>query len=345
MKHATSKSALLIHLIKIALGVLVLCWIVYRFPEKDWRALVSQPKDWRFFFAALLSALFAHVVSFWRWKELINALGLPLKLLQACRLGFLGTALNMVSVGSVGGDVFKAIAAARLAPGKRAEVVTSVLVDRAIGLLGLVIVASISLSLATQLSQTMRWIWIGACSLSTIGCIALALVLLFGKWVPIQWLLSIPNIGRQLYRIANACMIFDGRPGLILKMIVPSLLVHSFLTIACWLLSCSLYSSTPEAIPTLAQHFQAIPPAMAAATLPITPGGVGIQEILIGSLFHELPGISSQFSGLVVATAYRVILIAIAILGGILYLTGNERRLVEESTDNEPPQSLPSPQE
>ncbi|MFN7732107.1 MAG: lysylphosphatidylglycerol synthase transmembrane domain-containing protein [Pirellula sp.] len=345
MKHATSKSALLIHIIKIALGVLVLSWIVYRFPEKDWQALVSQPKDWRFFFAALLSALFAHIVSFWRWKELVNALGLPLRLLQACRLGFLGTALNMVSVGSVGGDVFKAIAAARLAPGKRAEVVTSVLVDRAIGLLGLVIVASISLSLATQLSPTMRWIWIGACSLSAIGCLALVLVMLFGKWVPIQWLQSIPNIGKQLYRIANACMIFDGRPGLIVKMIVPSLLVHSFLTIACWLLSCSLYSSTPEAIPTLAQHFQAIPPAMAAATLPITPGGVGIQEILIGSLFQELPGISSQFSGLVVATAYRAILIAIAILGGILYLTGNERRLVEESTDGEPSQPKPTPQE
>jgi uncharacterized membrane protein YbhN (UPF0104 family) len=124
-------------------------------------------------------------------------------------------------------------------------------------------------------------------------------------------------------------------------MLVPSLLVHSFLTLACWLLSCSLYSSTPAAIPTLAQHFQAIPPAMAAATLPITPGGVGIQEILIGSLFQELPGISSQFSGLVVATAYRAILIAIAILGGVFYLTGNERRLVEESRDTQPSPSPP----
>ncbi len=49
--------------------------------------------------------------------------------------------------GAVGGDLLKAIAAARQAGSKRPEVIASVLVDRALGMLGLVIVAAVSLQI------------------------------------------------------------------------------------------------------------------------------------------------------------------------------------------------------
>jgi uncharacterized membrane protein YbhN (UPF0104 family) len=328
--HPNRLPAFLIPSLKIIAVAMVLGWILYRFPENHWRPLLSASKDWRFLFLALSTALLAHLVSFWRWKILLGALGLPMRLIEACRLGFLGSTLNMVSVGSVGGDVFKAVAAARLAPGKRTEVVTSVLVDRAIGLLGLVLVASFSLSLATALSPTMRWIWSAALTLSALGSLALLLVLLFGRWLPTHRFQKLPWIGQIVFRVANSCMVFYGRPWLVVQMIVTSLMVHSLLTTSCWLISIALYHSEPNLIPTLAQHFQAIPPAMAAATLPITPGGVGIQELLIQTLFAEIPEVSSAFSGLVVATTYRAILVVIALIGAVVYLTGNERRLVAQ---------------
>lgn len=340
MKLPHQKQSLLVPTLKVLLLIAIVGWVLLRFPEKDWKTLLTQHKDWRLLALALAATLMAHLISFWRWRSLVNALGVPMTLVEATRLGFLGSTLNMVSVGSVGGDVFKAIAAARRTQHKRAEVVTSVLVDRAVGLLGLVMVAAISLSLAPQLSDTMHWIRGGAFLMSAVGLVFLVLVMLVGHWLPVHRLQQIPGVGRVLYRVGHACLIFHGRPYLVCLMLISSLLVHTFLTTACWLISNALYASDPSAIPSLAQHFQAIPPAMAAATLPLTPGGVGVQEVLIQSFFLELPGISPQFSGLVIATMYRAILIVVAILGGVVYVTGQERQWV--TSDETAPLKSPS---
>lgn len=307
---------------KLVCLVAILAWIITTFPKKDWDTLVAQEKDWWRIGIAFLAALSAHLVTYWRWWTLVVALGVPLRLIDAVRLGFLGTMLNMVSVGAVGGDLFKAIAAARLTHKRRTEVVTSVLVDRAIGLLGLVIVASVSLVLAGSLSVNMKWIQIGASVLSLVGVVGLALIVLVGHHLPLRWLHRIPWVGHVLYRIATACMVFQGRPMLVVKMLASTICVHSLMTITCWLISSALYVQPP----TLGQHFQAIPPAMAAATLPLTPGGVGVQEVAIDRLFHEVEGIPVGFSGLIVAAMLRVILIAIAAIGAVVYFTGSDRK-------------------
>jgi uncharacterized membrane protein YbhN (UPF0104 family) len=165
----------------------------------------------------------------------------------------------------------------------------------------------------------------GAAALSVVGLIGLALIVLAGHQLPLKLLHRIPWIGHVLYRIANACVVFQGRPWLVLQMLASTLCVHAMITIACCLISNALYTYPP----TLAQHFQAIPPAMAAATLPLTPGGVGVQEVAIDKLFQEVKDIPEGFSGLIVAAMYRVILIAIAMIGAVVYFTGSDRRLMD----------------
>ena len=60
-------------------------------------------------------------------------LHLPFRLRDAFRLGFLAFLLNFVSVGAVGGDLFKAFFIARDQPGRRTEAVATVVVDRLVG--------------------------------------------------------------------------------------------------------------------------------------------------------------------------------------------------------------------
>ena len=81
-------------------------------------------------------------LTFVRWYLLVRALGLNFRLLDAFRLGFLGYLFNFVSVGSVGGDLFKAIFIAREQPGRRTEAVATVLVDRVVGVYALVLLTS-----------------------------------------------------------------------------------------------------------------------------------------------------------------------------------------------------------
>ena len=304
--------------IKIALLAGIVVWIIQTFPKENWNALVQQDKNWFLVGLAFLIILFASLISFWRWRILVQSLGVSFGLLEAIRLGFLGNLLNLVSVGSVGGDLFKAIEAAKKSDKKRAEIVTSVLVDRAIGLLGLVFVAVAGLSLSVSLSPMLRWIWGGAILLSGIGLAVLLTIAYLGHRVPILWINRIPLVGHTLYRVANACMVFQGRPGMVFTLLGLSVMVHCCATFACVLISHSLYSIAPTAI----EHFITIPPALAAATLPLTPGGVGVQEIAIDKLFHELPSLPENYSGLIVAAVLRALQICVALTGALYYFAG-----------------------
>lgn len=317
--------------VKFAVLGLILVWIIRSFEEKDWHALVQQPKNWRILFVSLIVVLVAHIVSFLRWSIFIRALQVPISVTESLRLGFLGNLFNFVSPGAVGGDLFKAIAAAKQVPGKRAEVVASVLVDRALGLLGLVLVAAICLQVfGANLSPTLDWIRRAAWMFSLIGLGCLGLVVFVGHHLPTHWLHRIPFVGEIVFRMASAGMLFEGRPRLVLELLGMSCIVHSLLTLGMYCVSVGLYAETPS----LMEHFITVPPAFAAAALPLTPGGVGVQEMAIATLFEELPRLPKEFSALIVAVVYRLNLVIIAAIGGIYYILGAReiRSLQEEAS-------------
>lgn len=321
--------------VKILILLGVLYWLINSFSEDDWQTLKNQPKNWWLLSLGAATVLVAHIVSFLRWMILVRTLGVPFSVLEAIRLGFLGNLFNMVSAGSVGGDVFKAIAAARHIPEKRPEVVGSVLVDRAVGLLGLVIVASVGLVVASvfaELDSTLKAIRNGAIAVTVVGISGLMAVTLFGRRLPFHLLGRIPYLGTSFVRLAESGLVLDGRLPVVLLLMAVSCSVHCLLTTATFLISQSMYASPP----TLGEHFQVVPPAMAAGALPLTPGGVGLQEAAIAGLFERLPNMSEGFSGVVVAAMYRLFLLLVAGIGAVFYVTGfGSNRLASESSDSE----------
>ncbi|MFO0924373.1 MAG: lysylphosphatidylglycerol synthase transmembrane domain-containing protein [Pirellulales bacterium] len=310
----------IVAIIKLAILAAILFWLFKSFPSEHWKTLAEQPKNWGWLGFALSAVMAANLISFLRWRLLVRALDVPFTVVDAIRLGFLGCLFNLVSAGSVGGDLFKAIAAARKAEKKRPEVVGSVIVDRAVGLLGLVMVAAFSLQfLATEsLSEKMEWIRQGAWALSAVGIVGLGVIVFFGKWLPLSWLSKMPFVGHAFYRMAHAGLIFYGRGKLVCVMLAISLAVHSCLTLSTYWVSTSLYAESPS----LREHFLVIPPAMAAGALPLTPGGLGVQEAAIQKLFEQLPNPPEHFSGLVTAAMYRLLTFVVAGVGAIYYFFG-----------------------
>lgn len=303
--------------VKLSVLAASVAWVVLQ-SRKDWDNFISQDKNWSYLGLAFFFVVSAHLISYWRWQLLVNSLGVQLSTPTAIRLGFLGTLLNQVSIGSVGGDLFKAIEAAQRAKDKKTEVVASILVDRAVGLLGLLLVASAGVFFTKDLSPRLVAIQWVAIMLSVVGLITLLLIGLFGAKVPLDWMRGLPVAGHTIFRLAKACMIFQGRPRLILEVVGSSMFVHTFSTLACCLISVALFSTTPS----VADHFATIPPAMAAATLPITPGGVGVLEIAIAGLFRELPHLPDGYSPVIMATTFRFLLICVSLIGAIYYFSG-----------------------
>lgn len=81
------------------------------------------------------------VIQSYRLVLMVQVQGVALGLWNAVKLTYAGCFFNFALPGSVGGDVIKAYYLARYTHSKKTEVVTTVFLDRAIGLFGLLVIA------------------------------------------------------------------------------------------------------------------------------------------------------------------------------------------------------------
>lgn len=320
------KRAVLIFL-KVALPAALFVFLLWRVPQSDYDAFWSRPKRWHWLGLAQLLAVTAVTLGMVRWWALVRAFGIPFRLTEALRLGFLGYLLNFVSLGSVGGDLFKAILVAKDKPGARPEAVASVVLDRAIGMLGLVLLTVLSLSVFTseQLPVVLKRIREFAVLLTAVAIVGLLLAIYSGRWFErlLGWISHWPLVGESLARMAWAVRQLRGQPLTLLALIVTAVGVHFLLALTVYFVSRGLYADYP----TLTEHMVVVPPAMAAGAIPLAPGGLGAQEFALDELFKQLPRQPAEFSGMIVATVYRLITLAIAGIGLLYYWTSNGREL------------------
>lgn len=311
--------------LKLAIPAGLFIYLLWSVPADDYRAFWSQPKRWELLFAAQLLALVAAIISILRWRLLVLAFQIPFTVREALRLGFLGYLLNFISFGSVGGDVFKAILVARDRPQKRPEAVASVLVDRAIGLIGLLLLSWLTLVLFSSdfHSPLLTGIKRGAAIFTTISIFCLAAAVFAGQWFDrlIHWSARLPLAGQTLARMARAVRQLRSSPQVLLWMVVLAVCVHSMLATTVYLISCGIYPHHP----TLQQHLMVVPPGMAAGALPLAPGGIGVQEGALAGLFQQLPDLPPLFSPVLVATVYRLVTITIAGIGIAFYVASHGR--------------------
>jgi len=300
--------------------------------DAHFRTLVGQPKDWSLLGMALLVVLSAVTVTIFRWFLLVRALDIPFTMREALRLGFLGFLLNFVSLGSVGGDVFKAIFLARDRPDHRTEAVATVVADRFLGLYALMLVASAAflllrsdaVSQSAELRMVSRVTLIG----TAIGGAALA-----AMFVPAitrgrlaQSLAGRHGVGPVVERIVRVARVYQRKYTIILIALALGMVVHLLLSTAIFLVARGL----PGPMPRLGEHFAGVPLCMLAAALPLPMAGLGAFE---GSLelfyrYASIGGVLVRGRGLIVALAYRVITLTIALIGIAYYLAG--RREVSE---------------
>lgn len=322
-------------LLKVALPAALFAFLLWRVPPSDYEAFWSRPKRWELLALAQVLALTAMTVGMLRWWGLVRAFGIPFEIREALRLGFLGYLLNFVSLGSVGGDLFKAILVAKHKPQARPEAVASVVLDRAIGMLGLVLLTLISLTVfpSDELPVVLKRIRDFAFVLTLVATFALLLAIYSGRWFErlLKWIETWPLVGSTLARMAWAVRQLRGQALTLLTLIATSISVHLMLALTVYLVSCGLY---PEH-PTLAEHLYVVPPGMAAGAIPLAPGGLGAQEYALDELFKQLPNRPSEFSGIIVATVYRLITLAIAGIGLVYYWTSQGRELQQARDEAE----------
>ncbi len=315
----------LLALAKIALAVAILAYLFVQAREHEaFTRLVKEPKDWPSLAAGAACTFTAATLCFLRWHLLIRAVGIPIRLAQTLRLGALGFALNFVSLGAIGGDLFRAIFLAHGQPGRRTEAVATVAADRLLGVMTIAVLASCGILAAdllhapstqlTLLSKTIlattALVLIGAAMLLCVPALSGPAISGFARRVPIA--------GTTLERLFGTVRAFRDEKRLLAAAAVVSVAANLTYITSFFLVA----SGLPMRHPTWAEHLVVVPVASLVGAIPATPAGLGTMELAVNELYLTMPGATGvrPGEGAVVTLAHRVTMMAVALVGLVYYL-------------------------
>ncbi len=324
--HTSPTRRTLIIAAKISLAVVILAYLVYQAQREDaFSRLVHEPKLWGFLVAGLVCSLVSVTLSFVRWHVLITALRLPCRLTEAIRLGSLGYMLNFVSLGSIGGDLFKAFFLAHGQPGRRTEAVATVIVDRLLGLLIMLVLASVGILAVGLIHSDVPALAILSRTIllaTTIGIVVAGLLMLIpslsGPRMS-QWAVKLPIVGTTAAQLLGAVQTYQNQKRLVLLaggicVVVDVLYITTFYFIA---------RGLPVRAPTWSEHLIIVPVATMAGAIPATPNGVGELEAAVNVLYQAMPGSANipDGDGTLVTFGFRLTTMVVAVVGFFFYLS------------------------
>jgi uncharacterized protein (TIRG00374 family) len=288
----------------------------------------------------------ALLLTYVRWYLLVWAQDLPFRVQDALRLGFIGYLFNYVAPGAVGGDLIKAAMIAREQTERRLVAVATVFLDRVVGLVGLLVLGALLTFWPTPLLLQGEFQYI--VGVFRVGCIV-SLVGMFVVLLPglselslLKKLVGLPKVGPLFAELINSLRLYQSRWRVLVLSLLMSLVSHSGLILSIYFCAVALHGAAD--VPSLLVHFQIVPPAELVGVLVPLPGGTGALEEAIAHFYALAGGVSAQ--GFLAAVAYRVVTIAVAVVGAVWYFVARrEIEAVMEETQSAPPvdEALPTP--
>ncbi|MBK6767748.1 MAG: flippase-like domain-containing protein [Ardenticatenales bacterium] len=276
----------------------------------------SADHPWLLVAAAVMYAGIGTIVRGWRWQALVRPLGYPITLSRASELFMVGTFFNQILPTGVGGDAVKAALLARDARphglgGARA--VSTVLVDRAVGLLPLLAFGLVALPFTPGVTTSMA---VFLACIGVAGVVGLGLLMRADLWwslaerLPlVGWLVHRPVVARFVGSFAEygvrALAVALGW-GVVFSVLLVG--TNAVLGRAVGIDSVSVATWT------------AVVPIVALSAMLPSIGGWGVREmgyqVVMGALTP--PVVADQ--ALAVSILFQAVNLLVSAVGGVLYL-------------------------
>jgi glycosyltransferase 2 family protein len=264
--------------------------------------------------ASLAILLVQSVLASWRWWIVSHRVGVPLGFSAALRLLFVGLFFNQTLVSSIGGDAVRIWFVRHLAS-SMAGAFRSVLIDRLVALVSLILIVAASLPVLLDLVATPA-ARAGVLAVLGVGIGVLVLLLLLDRLPVLPQRLRTKG---ALDEFAAACrgVVLNGRTGI--PVLGLSLVIHLLSALTVFVLARGI------GIEVSFGHIMVlVPPVILVATLPISVAGWGVRE---GAMVTALGyvGVTSA-DAFAVSVILGLALIVVALPGGALWLIGLRRR-------------------
>jgi hypothetical protein len=272
--------------------------------------------------AALLLYLLMILLSVWRWRMLLDAqhVGVPPGWLLNSYL--VATFFNNFLPSNIGGDVIRIRDTARRA-GSKTLAATVVLMDRGLGLLGLLAIAAAGSSIASRIGgrppvlASALWIALAAGLAASAAAVLLpggvARALSPLRLIHQEW------VGERIGRLTGALTKFRNAPGALAACLLGAVIVQAVLVAFYAAIAHSMH------IPVSAWHLAVIVPiSFVVQMAPISVNGFGVREATFTFYFSRI-GLPIE-SALVVSFMGAGLIILFSLSGAAAYLLRGPQR-------------------
>ena len=308
--------------LRIAVAVVLTAYVIWQSNPADILS-ISAGANLTWIAIAVALVVLDRAVNAWRWIVLLRALtpGSRPPLSAVMRIFFVSSFVGTF-LPSIGGDVYRAYQLARLDV-RASQAAASVLMDRALGVLSMVLVAAAALALMRNVDVPGI---VPSLVAAAAGCAAGAAAVFSERAasmaVGLAERVPLPRLHQVARSLIDAVRRYADHHGAMLSVLLLSILVQTLRIVQAYCLGRSLDIAAPLGI-----YFGFIPVITLIMQIPITVGGLGTTQAAFDWLFRHA-GVSSPQ-----AVALSILFLALGhfgnLPGGLLYAFAPARRAVE----------------
>jgi len=310
----------LVTLLQIAITLFILGWL-FRDPENNrrmWEAFTHADRFW--LWIALVLFGMVEVAAVVRWQILLRVQGIAIGWGRLTALMMIGLFFNIFMPGGTGGDVAKIFYLLKETPGKKAAALLAVMVDRFVGLVGLIVIAAFVIY--------WRYDWLTQTPITS-GLLFTLWALFGSALVFIAVSYSITRLGlvhklpprfplrERLVEMSVAYNLYGRAWRSSLAALAISMATHFTLFIQFYFVAIAFRAAAVKV------HFMdfisMMPMVNTLSAMPISIGGAGVREGLFVKLLGDLSQVDEATATIISLTGYMVIVLW-GILGGVIYL-------------------------
>ena len=310
-------------ILKFGIAIAVLAVIFRKMDMGQLRTtLQSTAGEWPWLLGGFLLCLVPVLLCMARWKMILDAQKMNLGWSRVNSIFFIGLFFNSFMIGPTGGDLVKAYYTARETNHQKTEAVTTIFIDRVIGLLVLALIVGVMILMrwnffmGNPISCVYAWPALTVCAILIGGGIVAFSVHLFEVFPWIRRWNHIRLVGKVLEtveRVYNAFYVCRSNPLLLLRLALISVVIQTSFVGVGWCVGHALGMHV-----TFIDYLSFTPLVGLISAVPLTPGGTGVREAASIHLWSAL-GIASDQALLLAFIPYLFMLLW-GLPGGIIFL-------------------------
>lgn len=322
-------------MLQVALTVAVLVWL---FRDGDKRAAMATAlgqAEWSWIGWGLFLGLIGEVAGILRWRILLLSQGIEAGFARVSRWFFIALFFNLFLPGTTGGDLVRLYYVWRECPGQRQGAVLTLVADRLMGLIPLIV--------AAVLGAIWHYAWLTQTPATTglfygmlVFCGGMAVVIGATFYFGVRHLQVPPWIpgNRRLASVAASWGLFvrDKKRFVWTLLLSMPVLFSYYGGFYC-------AARAVNAGATLGQIFSIMPIVTIITSLPVSVSGIGIREGLFERLLGDLSGTPPEVASLVSLLGFAIFTFY-GVLGAVVYVFSPrlQRRELEKMAEEVEPE-------